>query len=352
MSPDPIRIGDRSVGGYGDPPFLVAELSANHNGSLEHALRIMEACADAGADAIKLQTYTADTITLDIDAPGFRIEHGPWAGRRLYDLYDDAHMPWDWHEALFAKGRDLGVVVFSSAFDHTAVDFLEQFDPPAYKIASFEAIDSPLIERAAATGKPLIISTGVATRDELDEAVAAARRGGDGGLMLLHCISSYPAPAEQANLRVIPALRKRYGVPVGLSDHTMGDAVATAAVALGAAAIEKHVTLRRADGGPDSHFSMEPPEFGALVQSCRTAAAALGSPSVERTEAETANTQFRRSLYAVADIAAGDRFTTDNVRSIRPGYGLPPKDLPRVLGRTAARDIPRGTALSDDLLAG
>ncbi len=341
-----VKIGKRSVGGPGDPPFIVAELSANHNGSLDAALAIMDACAKAGADAIKLQTYTADTITIDCDRPEFHIDGGPWAGRSLHELYDEAHTPWDWHAALFEKGRSLGIEVFSSPFDHSAVDFLEQFDPPAYKIASFEAIDIPLIEKAASTGKPLVISSGMATHEELNDAVAAARRAGSGEMILLHCVSAYPAPVEEVNLTTIPAMQVRYGVPIGLSDHTIGGTVAVAAVALGAAMVEKHVTMRRADGGPDSHFSAEPEELAKLVEDCRTAALALGSPDVERTAAETASVQFRRSLYVVEDIAAGEVFTERNVRSIRPGYGLPPKELPNVLGQRATVDLSRGTALN------
>lgn len=347
MTIAPVRIGGRSIGGPTDPPYLIAELSANHNGSLSRALETIEAFAKAGADAIKLQTYTADTITLDVDAPEFRIDHGPWAGRSLHELYDDAHTPWDWHQTLFAKARDLGLHIFSSPFDHTAVDFLEQFDPPAYKIASFEAVDLPLIEKAASTGKPIILSTGMATEGELDDAVTCVRDCGTGGLILLHCVSAYPAPIDQINLRVIEKLRNRYQVPVGLSDHSMGETVATAAVALGAVLVEKHVILQRSDGGPDSHFSAEPEEFRQMVNHCRMAAAALGSPDVERTEAETANTQFRRSLYAVQDIAVGEAFTKENVRSIRPGYGLPPKSYGRVLNSIASTDLKRGTALTE-----
>lgn len=352
MTVQGVRIGQRSVGGTDDPPFIVAELSANHNGSLEHALDIMTACADAGADAIKLQTYTADTITIDMDSPDFRIDHGPWKGRTLYDLYDDAHTPWEWHEALFEHGAKLGLAVFSSPFDASAVDFLEEFNPPAYKIASFEAVDTPLIEKAAATGKPLIISTGMAEAIEIERALAAARGAGSGEVVLLHCVSAYPAPADQANLRVIPSMKERYGVPIGLSDHTMGSSVAVAAVAVGACMIEKHVTLRRADGGPDSHFSLEPNELARLVDDCRTAASALGSATVERTEAERDNTQFRRSLYAVADIAQGETLNAENVRSIRPGYGLPPHRLNEVLGKRAACSIGRGEALRADLIDG
>jgi N-acetylneuraminate synthase len=340
-----ISIAGRRIG-PGAPPYIVAELSGNHQGRLDRALALLEEAARRGADAIKLQTYTADTITIAHDGPGFVVRGGLWDGRTLHDLYAEAHTPFAWHEALFARGRDLGVTVFSTPFDESAVDLLERLGAPAYKIASFEAIDLPLIARAAKTGKPLIISTGMATREEIGEAVETARRHGGGELMLLHCVSSYPARYEQANLATIADLAASYGVLAGLSDHTPGTAAAVAAVALGACFIEKHFCMSRAEGGVDSAFSLEPEELGRLVEDCRNAHLAIGAVNYERSEEERANKQFRRSLYAVAPIAAGETFTCANVRSIRPGFGLPPKHLPSVLGRTAKRDIAYGEPLS------
>lgn len=300
---------------------------------------------------MKLQTYTADTITLDHDGPGFVIEGGLWNGRRLYDLYREAHTPWEWHPALFEHARKIGITCFSSPFDPSAVELLENLGAPAYKIASFEVIDIPLIERAAATGKPLIISTGMANSEEIYDAVAAARRAGAGGVALLHCVSGYPTPASEANLLRIQALSRDFDCPIGLSDHSMGIEVAVAAVALGATIIEKHMTLARADGGPDAEFSLEPHEFAELVRGARNAFAALGAPEHGRAASEQGNVAYRRSLYVVRDIAAGELFTDQNVRSIRPGYGLAPKLLPAVIGRRAARDIARGTPLALDLIA-
>jgi N-acetylneuraminate synthase len=344
-----IAIAGRRIG-PGEPPYVVAEMSGNHNGRIDRAMAILEAAKMAGADAVKLQTYTADTITIDHDGPGFGIEGGLWHGRRLHELYREAHTPWEWHAELFAKGRDLGIAVFSSPFDPTAVEFLEKLGAPAYKIASFEIVDLPLVRLVASTGKPMIVSTGMATLSEIEEAVAAARDAGCRQLALLHCVSGYPTPHEEANVVRIPDLARRFDCPVGLSDHSHGTAVAVAAVALGAALIEKHVTLARSDGGPDAAFSLEPPELAELVRSARIAHKALGRASYELKPSERGNTVFRRSLYAVADIRKGETLTAANVRSIRPGYGLAPKHLPSVLGRRAASDIPRGTPLSFDLL--
>jgi len=344
-----ITIADRRIG-PGHPPYVIAEMSGNHNGDIKRAFALLEAARQAGADAVKLQTYTADTITIDHNGPGFRIEGGPWHGRTLYDLYQEAHTPWDWHPELFAKARELGIAIFSSPFDSTAIDFLEKLGTPAYKIASFEIIDLPLIQRAARTGRPLIISTGIAGLGEIAEAVEAARAGGCSEIALLHCTSGYPTPPEESNLSTLPHLADAFGVVAGLSDHTLGTAVPVAAVALGANIIEKHFTLRRADKGPDSEFSLEPEELAALVTNCRIAWTALGKISYELEASEKGNKTFRRSLYAVQDIPAGGRLTAENVRSIRPGYGLPPKHLPEVLGRRAGRAISRGTPLAWSLI--
>ncbi|MEM6909583.1 MAG: pseudaminic acid synthase [Pseudomonadota bacterium] len=340
----PISIAGRLIGpGY--EPYVICELSGNHNGSLQRAIELLEAAAATGADAIKLQTYTADTITIDHDGPGFRVEGGLWDGRTLYDLYGEAQTPFEWHEPLFRRARELGVTLFSSPFDETAVDLLDELGAPAYKIASFEAVDLPLVAYCASKGKPLIISTGMANRKEIGEAVRTARENGCEQIVLLHCVSSYPAPDEQSNVRTVPDLAERFGVISGLSDHTFGSAVAVASIALGGFVVEKHFTLRRADGGPDSAFSLEPQEFASLVQDCKRAWRSLGEATDALQKGETGSVQFRRSIYVVKDVAAGDRLTRENIRSIRPGHGLAPKHLPEVLDRQATRDLKRGEPL-------
>jgi N-acetylneuraminate synthase len=344
-----IEIEERRIG-PGEPPYIIAEISANHKGSLQTALALIEAAKDAGADAVKLQTYTPDTITIDHDSSEFRIRGGLWDGYTLYDLYREAHTPYEWHADLFARARALGLHIFSSPFDESAIVLLEGLSAPAYKIASFEAIDLPLISRAAVTGKPLIISVGMADEREIRRAVGAAREAGCQQLALLHCVSAYPAAPEEYNLRTIPDMARRFGVVSGLSDHTFGTAVPVAAVALGAAIVEKHFTDNRGAGGPDAAFSLEPGEFRRLCEDCRCAYAALGQPSYERKKSEETSAMFRRSLYVVADIAAGEPFTPRNVRSIRPGYGLAPDRFDEVIGRHARRDVKRGTPLSEDLV--
>lgn len=347
-----MEISGRQIG-LGAPPYVVAELSANHRRRFESAVALVNAAADAGADAVKVQTYTADTITIDADGPEFRISSGTvWDGRTLHDLYAEAAMPWEWHEPLQRCAADRGVHFFSSPFDATAVDLLDRLGVPAFKIASFEIVDVGLVELVARTGRPMIISTGMATYEEIAECVAAARRGGARQVALLKATSAYPAPPEESNLRTIPHMADAFGVPVGLSDHTLGTAVPVAAVALGAAIIEKHLTLSRADGGPDGGFSLEPDEFGVMVDHIRTAHQALGSVTYEPSEREAGSRILRRSLFVVEHIAAGDAFTERNVRSIRPGHGLHTRHLSDVIGCTAARDIPRGTPLSWDLVEG
>jgi pseudaminic acid synthase len=345
-----IRIEGRSIG-PDHQPYIVAELSANHRGHLDSAFAVMEAAMRAGADAVKLQTYTAETMTIDHAGPDFQISGGLWDGRLLFDLYQEAHTPWAWHADLFAKARELDLAVFSTPFDATAVDLLESLGVPAYKIASFELVDVDLIRRVAATGKPVIMSTGMASIAEIDEAVEAFTGAGGREFMLLHCISGYPTAPEQSNLRRIPRLAERYGCPIGLSDHTLGTEVAVAAIALGACFVEKHVTLRRSDGGPDAAFSLEPDELATLCRTTRVAYAALGSGDEARAAAEKGSMVFRRSIYAVRDIAAGEEFTRDNIRVIRPGFGLAPKEMPHLLGARAATSIPRGTRMSWDLVA-
>ena len=344
-----VTIGGRVIG-VGQPPYVVAELSANHGGSLARAIEVLEAAKVAGADAIKLQTYTADTMTIDHDGPEFRIKGGLWNGRQLYELYQEAYTPWEWHVALFAKGRELGIPVFSTPFDGSAVDFLEKLNPPAYKVASFELLDIPLVKRIASTGRPVIMSTGMASPEEIAESIEAFRAAGGRELILLHCVSGYPTPVEQSNLRRIPQLAAQFGCPIGLSDHTLGVEVAIASVALGACLIEKHFTLRRADGGPDSAFSLEPDELRALVRGAKAAFDALGTGETARSEVEKANLAFRRSIYVVRDIGAGEPLTEANVRIIRPGYGLAPREMSKVIGRKARRALARGTALTWDAI--
>ena len=336
--------------GPGHPPYIIAELSANHNGSLERALETIDEAQRCGADAIKLQTYTADTMTIDCDAPDFMIQGGLWDGYKLYDLYKWAETPYEWHQALFDHARQRGITVFSTPFDETAVDLLESLNTPAYKIASFEVVDLPLIRYVASTGKPIIMSTGMASEEEIDEAVTAAREAGCQDLVLLHCISSYPAPIDQANLSQIPILAQRFGTLSGLSDHTLGTTVSVAAVALGACVIEKHVTLSRADKGPDSEFSLEPADLERLCRDAKDAWLALGKPGFQRQQAEAGSQVFRRSLYLVKDVEAGEMLTHENLRRIRPGMGLAPKYYQHVLGRCVEHKLSRGTALQLDHL--
>ncbi len=344
-------IAGRRVG-PGCGTYVVAELSANHNQSFDQAVRILRAAKDAGADAVKLQTYTADTITLRSDKECFQITGGTlWDGRTLHDLYQEAFTPWEWQPKLKEIAGELGMHLFSSAFDDSAVDFLEQMNVPAHKVASFELVDIGLIQKMARTGKPMIMSTGMASEEEIAEAVEAASGAGATQIALLKCTSAYPAPPEEANLLTIPELARRFGCPVGLSDHTMGIAVPVAAVALGASIIEKHLCLRRADGGPDSAFSLEPAEFKAMVEAVRTAEKALGSVQLVPGLHEANSRKFRRSLFVVEDIKKGDLFTKQNVRSIRPADGLHPRHLDEVLGRRAACDVERGTPLSWAMVA-
>jgi N-acetylneuraminate synthase len=329
----------------------VAELSGNHGQDFAQAVRLVEAAAAAGADAVKLQTYTPDTLTLDCDRPEFQIRGTIWAGRTLYDLYREAATPWDWQPRLRQVAREHGLELFSSPFDATAVDFLEAMDVPAYKIASFEIVDLPLLRRVAATRKPVILSTGMATWEEIDEALRTLRDAGSGPIALLKCTSAYPAGTGEMNLRGIPRLAEVFGLPVGLSDHTLDPAVPVAAVALGAAIVEKHLTLSRAQGGPDGPFSLEPHEFAEMVRAVRAAYQALGSAELAISPGEEVSRRLRRSLFAVRDIRAGQRFTAENVRSIRPADGLHPRHLEQLLGGTARVDIPRGTPLAWDHVA-
>jgi len=347
-----VKIENREIG-VGHAPFVIAEMSGNHNQSLDRAIEIVEAAAKTGAHALKIQTYTPDTMTLDLDEREFHIgdPSSLWVGTSLYKLYGEAYTPWDWHKPIFERCRELGMIGFSTPFDDTAVDFLESLDVPCYKIASFENTDIPLIRKVAATGKPMIISTGMASIAKLDETVRAARAAGCKDLILLKCTSTYPAAAENTNILTIPHLRELFGCEVGLSDHTMGVGVSVASVALGATVIEKHFTLSRADGGVDSAFSMEPTEMAALVVESARAWQALGKVSYGPTAAEKNSVQFRRSLYVVQDLKAGDVLTRENLRAIRPGLGLPTKFLEEMLGKSVKRDVRRGTALDWSLLA-
>ena len=346
-----ITIAGRPIGPE-HPPYVICELSGNHNGSLETALKLIEEAKATGADAIKIQTYKPDTITLRSDREDFQLREGLWAGHSLWNLYDWAHTPWEWHADLFAKAAEMDIPLFSSPFDPTAADLLADLDAPAFKIASFEVIDLPLIRYVAAKGKPMIISTGMADDTEIGEAVAAAREGGCSELILLHCVSGYPAPAGDYNLATIPDMAKRFGVQVGLSDHTLDNTTAIASVALGGTVIEKHFTLDRSGGGPDDSFSLEPAEFTALCQGARTAWEALGRVDYGRKSSERANVKFRRSLYWVTDKAAGETIEANDFRSVRPGYGLPPKEADGLIGQVLTRDVEAATPVAWDDLRG
>ena len=351
MTQDPeIEIAGRKIG-PAHSPYVICELSGNHNGSLERCLQMVDAAAATGCDAIKIQTYTADTITLNVDRPEFRIHGGLWDGRSLYELYEEAHTPFEWHAAIFARAKAAGVTIFSSPFDETAVDLLNDLGAPAYKIASFEAVDLPLIRYAAGKGKPLIISTGMANLTEIETARDTALAAGAAGVVMLHCVSSYPATFADANVRTVADMAARFGCPIGLSDHTPGTAASVAAVAMGACVIEKHFTLARSDGGPDAAFSLEPTEFKALVDDTKAAWAALGQVNYDLLGSERGSLLFRRSLYITADVKAGQTLSRANVRSVRPGNGLAPAHFEEVLGRMAVRDLARGEPLAWDMLA-
>ena len=345
-----MKINNRPIGAN-YPPYIIAELSANHNGSLDTALKIIEQAKLCGADAIKLQTYKADTITLDSRNEEFMIRGGLWDGQSLYELYEKAHMPWEWHKPLFDYARQLGITIFSSPFDYTAVDLLEDLNAPAYKIASFEAVDLPLIKYVASTGKPMIISTGMADKEEISEAIQAAYDGGCKELAILHCVSGYPAPAEDYNLRTIQDMIQSFNIPVGLSDHTLDNTTAIASIILGACVIEKHFTLNRNGGGPDDSFSLEPADLQHLCQGAKTAWQALGKVDYGRKSSEQGNAQFRRSLYFVKDMKAGDVIDESCIRSVRPGYGLAPKYFDELMGRITKCDIMANTATSMDIIS-
>lgn len=345
------KIGERLIG-VSHPPYIVAEMSGNHNGSLDRALKIVKAAKDCGADAVKLQTYTGDTMTLNVDHPRFRVKgSNPWSGNHLYELYEKAHTPWKWHEEIFDYGKHLGITIFSSPFDTTAVDLLESLNAPAYKIASFELVDLDLIRRCASTGKPMIISTGMASLIEISEGVAAAREAGATDIIVLKCTSAYPAPAEDMNLKTIPHLAQALDVHVGLSDHTMGLGAAVASVALGAVFVEKHFTLARSDGGVDSTFSLEPAELRALIAETRTAQLALGKVSYTPKDLESSFRCYRRSLFFVRNISAGEMIAAEDIRALRPGDGLPPKYRNTVLGRSLRVDVTKGTPVTWDVFA-
>lgn len=344
-----IEIAGRIIG-VEHAPYIIAELSANHNGNLDSALRLIELAKLSGADAVKIQTYRPDTITIDCDKPEFQIHGGLWDGHSLYELYQKAHTPWEWHGELFAKARDVGIILFSSPFDHTAVDLLEELQAPAYKIASFEVIDLPLIARVADTGKPMIISTGMSSKQEIAEAIYCARDNGAHEIAILHCVSGYPASAEDYNLKTIPDMIEEFAVPVGISDHTLDNVTAMGSVVLGGCIVEKHLTLDRTRGGPDDSFSIEPDQLAQLCRDVKSAALAVGKVHYGPVESNCENIKFRRSLFAVIDIEPGESFTIDNVRSIRPGNGLAPKHLPELLGKRAACALSRGTALQWDFI--
>lgn len=337
-----ISIDGRNIGAEFSP-YVIAEMSANHNGNIETAFRIIEEAKMAGADAVKIQTYRPDTITLKSDKPDFQIKDGLWAGRTLYELYEWAHTPWKWHATLFEYARKLDITLFSSPFDKTAIDLLEDLNTPAYKIASFEAIDLPLIKYAASTGKPIIISTGMADFEEIQEAIEAAHEGGCKKLAILHCVSGYPAPSADYNLRTIPDMIEKFGLVTGLSDHTLDNTTAIASIALGASIIEKHFTLDRSGGGPDDSFSLEPSDLAALCHNSNTAWAALGKVDYGQKSSEQGNVKFRRSLYFVKDLKAGEVITADAVRSVRPGYGAPPKYLEQVVGKRTVKEVSENT---------
>ena len=346
-----MKINQRSIG-IGSPTYIIAEMSGNHNKSLDRAKEIIYAMKKSGADAVKLQTYTPDTLTIKSSRKEFRVGKGTlWEGKFLYDLYSEAHTPWEWHPKLKRIANDLGMDLFSTPFDDTAVDFLEEMGVPAYKVASFEIVDLELIRKIAATGKPIIMSTGMASLEEIKDAVAAAYEGGAKDIALLKCTSAYPTPPEESNVRVIPDLATRFKLPIGLSDHTLGIVVPVAAVTLGACIVEKHFTMDRSEPGPDNAFSLEPQEFKGMVDAVRIAEKALGKVVYGTTKKEQASKVFRRSLFVVEDVRAGEVLTNKNVRSIRPGNGLPPKEINNVLGKKAAKDITRGTPLSSDLIA-
>jgi len=344
-----IEISGRTIG-VSYPPYVIAEISANHNGRIETALQLIEEAKKAGADAVKLQTYTADTITLDCASEDFQIVDGPWRNRTLYELYQEAHTPWDWHRPLFDRARELDITIFSSPFDNSAVDFLENLNAPAYKIASFEAVDLPLIKYAASTGKPLIISTGMANAEEIQEAINAARDGGCKALAILHCVSGYPAPSDDYNLRTLSDMVERYGLVTGLSDHTLDNITAITSIALGATIIEKHFTMSRDGGGPDDIFSLEPEEMKRLCQAVQTAWSALGQINYGMKSSEMENSKFRRSLYFVSDLKKGEVITKNAIRSIRPGFGLHPKFIDMIVGKKAKENIEFGTAARWDLV--